>query len=499
MRKCVVFAATLLLFVIVSCNQDYLNPTEVPTIWDVDTRAEKNPLDEIDFSALDTAYFVSDKDVEAYIHFKQLLAEGQGKDFEVLEIVPMGLNDEATLAYLLNYNEGWEIIAADKRAPTVLASDETGSFSGKETPENVIAWIKGLETDILYLRTFNNRPEGINDEIWDKMLGSMDFWNAINADEEFIYRNMGGTRYVPDGNPVFPPEGGHWELVSTTCEYNVLHSIDHLITTTWGLGSNIPIPIDYNRYCPQKQNSPDRVSPTSAAVSGAQMAYFLHNKIGVGKPINSPSSIYCTAVVGNIDYGTNFYIEGMTSGLWSSMSLSSPSTSAAKLIAGIVYNLRISYPTNNTANVPLGGLKYLYFDNENITCSFELYNTSVIDSSLIEGMPVIAEIDGFEGWNDFHCNLIIDCFQAVSTRYTYEYDWVYDTPDNGTPRPLLTRTEIEYVNPTIMQYGMNWSLGGAYNTSWFSKSGLWEVDDMIFPGNYTRKMYVFQEDELPNL
>ncbi len=489
----VIFTAISLLLVMASCNQEIQNPAELFSVVNENTRAEKNLLDEIDFSALDTVNFVSDKDIEAYIHFKQLLAEGQGKDFEVLEVVPMGLNDKATLAYLLNYNEGWEIIAADKRAPTVLASDETGSLSVEEFPENVMGWIEGLETDVLYLRTFSNRPEGIDDDTWNNMLGSMDFWKAINADEEFISLNLGGTRYVPGGNPDFPPGDGHWELVSTTCEYNVLYSIDHLITTTWGLGESLLI--DYNMYCPQKQNSPEKVSPTSMAVSGAQMAYFLHNKIGIGKPVNSPSSIYCTATVGNIAYGTNFYIDGTTSSLWSSMSLSSPSTAAAKLIAGIVVKIQIYYGTNNQSYAPAGGLKYLYFDDENITCSFQSYNTSVIDSSLVKGMPVIAEIEGIEGWDDFYYDLIVDRFQAISTKYTYEYDWVYDTPDNGTPRPLLTRTVIEYVNPTITQYGMNWCLDGTYNDSWFSKSGIWEANDMVFPGNYNRYMYVFQEDE----
>ena len=53
MKKITIFAAVLLLTVMVSCNKDTLNPTSEFSGWNGGTRAEKNPLDEIDFSALD--------------------------------------------------------------------------------------------------------------------------------------------------------------------------------------------------------------------------------------------------------------------------------------------------------------------------------------------------------------------------------------------------------------------------------------------------------------
>ena len=483
MRKCVVFAATLLLFVMVSCHQDYLNPTEAPTIWNVDTRAEKNPLDEIDFSALDTAYFVSDKDVEAYIHFKQLLAEGQGKDFEVLEIVPMGLNDEATLAYLLNYNEGWEIIAADKRAPTVLASDETGRFSVEEAPKNVMAWAEALEYDILFIRTFNGRPEGMNEETWERMLNNVDFWKAVNADKDFIYRSMGGTRYVPDEFL-----DGHWELISTTVEYDVLMETGHLTNTTWGAGDSLSI--DYNMYCPNKQYSSGKAHASCAAVAGAQMAYYLHFK--TGKPISSPSSIYCTATVGNVDYGTNMYIVGSTSTLWPVMSLSSPSTAVAKLIAGIDIQTEAVFG-NDVTGYHSGYLKSHYFDSVNVACSFSpTYDMNVVKGSLINEMPVIVEAKLSSGIFNYLA-MIIDKYRAYATQYTYTYEWVYDFPNNGGPQSIIDRVVIEYSNPDIIDFGMNWGWKGAFNNSnWYSPVGYWYVNGLYFDSCTYFHMYTFQ-------
>lgn len=75
---------------------------------------------EIDYSLLDTVYFVGEKDVEAYIRFKQLVSEGQQEPFEVREIIPLNHGNTVTLAYAISYGDGWEVISADKRAPVMF-------------------------------------------------------------------------------------------------------------------------------------------------------------------------------------------------------------------------------------------------------------------------------------------------------------------------------------------------------------------------------------------
>lgn len=90
-----------MLLAVCSCNKEAF----MDASSDITTRADERPGN-IDFANLDTTYFVSDKDVEAYIHFKELVAEGEKREFEVREVIPMGVKDEATLAYLINYNEG---------------------------------------------------------------------------------------------------------------------------------------------------------------------------------------------------------------------------------------------------------------------------------------------------------------------------------------------------------------------------------------------------------
>ena len=466
MRKCVVFAATLLLFVMVSCKQDYLNPTEASTIWNVDTRADKNPLDEIDFSALDTAYFVSDKDVEAYIHFKQLLAEGQGKDFEVLEVVPMGLNDEATLAYLLNYNEGWEIIAADKRAPIVLASDETGSFSLEEVPDNMMAWIECLEADVLCLRICNDRPVWADDEVWVKMLSSIDFWLAINANGVFIAREMGRTR-----NP--PPVTGYWQLVATYVVNADTTTYSHLITAPY---SSFHQESPYNKYCPKESIGSTNHAPAGCvAVAGGMMLGYLHNKIGY--PIQGVAYAYFS---GTVSSPLPFYYHlTNTSNIWGNMN----NDLAAGLLAFIGHQTNMSYSMSESTT-STNSLVNNIFGYFNISCTYGSFSTSVINNSLQNEMPVIVRAHGsyHQDWlgNNYYENghaFIIDSYRKVQYTYMYVYEWVYVI---GGPEPEIEdRIEIVMPSPIVTDYRMRWGAqGNSFDSNWFTPTGNWEVQDI---------------------
>ena len=64
-----------------------------------------------------TDYYVTDEDIDAYIHFKCL----QTKDDSLVvdSIRPITFDSEGAICYLINYKDGWEIISADKRAPVV--------------------------------------------------------------------------------------------------------------------------------------------------------------------------------------------------------------------------------------------------------------------------------------------------------------------------------------------------------------------------------------------
>jgi len=469
MKKGIIFAATLLLLLtMVSCNQDSLPPSDTPLAWDGETRAEKNPLDEIDFSALDTAYFVTDKDVEAYIHFKELLAKGQGKELAIQEVVPLGLNDEATLAYLLNYNEGWEIISADKRAPLVLASGEEGSFSEKDAPENVMAWIECLESDVLGLRLCKERPEWADDETWEKMLSSVDFWLAINADEEFINRNTSGTR-----NP--KPITGYWELVFTEVLNADSVTYPHLITDTSPY-SFFHQEAPYNKYCPKENSNSSNHAPAGCvAVAGGMVLGYLHNKIGY--PLQGVAYAHFLGTVASplpfYHYLTDSY------DIWGNMN---PDL-AASLLAFVGYQTNMNYSMNGSGTnvVNLVNNVFGYF---NISCSYSSFSESIVKANLQNEKPVIVAAYGdyYTDWlgrihyTNGH-SFVIDSYRIAQYTYRYVYRWVYVI---GGPDPEIDdREEIEVRTPIVTDYRMRWgAMGRANDSDWFSVSGNWVVEDV---------------------
>ena len=465
----------MLLALMASCNQDAMESVD-DSFFESATRANGKPL-EIDYSSLDTYYFVSDKDVESYIHFKKLLAESEKREFEVREVVPLGLNDEATLAYLLNYNDGWEIIAADKRAQRVLATDEKGSFDMKEAPEAVVAWIENLEMQVLYLRSCADRPEWASDETWSKMLESIDFWRAINAEEDFIMEHMGDTRghggLIPDPIPIdsiiIDPMIGHWVLSNIRYSTATVTS-SHLISTHWHQLE------DYNRYCPSKTIGTGNAPAGCGPVAVAQMEYFLHKKIG--KPILCPSEIYCSANTSNVEFGVNMYISNTSSTLWSSMGTVD---AAAKLIAGCGIKQEVEYGDLESGtgsakirnNLTGDGLLYNY-------C---MYSDNIIKQSLYNGMPILIEALARENNTPTGHVFIIDRYKGIADKYIYCYEWVVDVPGNGTNMHPVYKEEfeIDYESTEITQFGMNWGwTSSSYDNMWFSSASTWVIDNTLY-------------------
>lgn len=468
------FAAVIMLLSVCSCNKDAI--MDAPS--NATTRADEKPGN-IDFAELDTTYFVSDKDVEAYIHFKKLVAKSEKRELEVREVVPLGLNDEATLAYLINYNEGWEIIAADKRAQRVLVADDKSNFNLKEAPEDVVAWIENQEMQVLYLRNYADRPEWVSDDTWKQMLESIDFWRAINAEEDFIMEHIGDTRgsgdnllIVPDpinAGVIINPIIGHWVLSNVIQNTDTVAS-DHLITTHWHQLGN------YNRYCPSKTEGTGNAPAGCGPVAVAQMEYFLHNKIG--KPLLCPSEIYCSSNTSNVEFGVNMYISNTSSTLWSSMGTVD---AAAKLIAGCGIKQEVKYgdsgSSTNSAkirnNLTGDGLLYNY-------CT---YSDNIIKQSLCNGMPILIEALGREDNTPTGHVFIIDRYKGIAEIYTYCYEWVVDEPGNGTSMHPLYKEEIEidYESTEITQFGMNWGwTSSSYDNMWFASAPTWIIDNTLY-------------------
>lgn len=498
-KTLLIISAVITLLLVTSCNQDTIDASG--NIGYNQTRADDNPI-EIDWSALDTTYFVSDKDVEAYIHFKKLVAESEKKEFGATEVVPLGLNDEATLAYLINYNEGWEIIAADKRAPMVLASGDEGHFDLNEVPENTMAWIESLEADVLHVRTSLDRPQWADKDIWDNMLSSIDFWMSINADAEYINRNGLNTRIVIDPIPTDPDppvfNDGHWELISTTYVREEVSNTGHLTTTSWHQEE------PYNKYMPLRTDENSNAYAGCSAVACAQMLFYLHKHYGY--PSSMPDSVECQGNVNN----EHFTEHGTSTTKWNNMyednefywiGSGAAKDSASVLIASCGYRLGLNYKNNGGHLTDIDNIRTDLFSSYGITCQKNAYDTDVVTASLQQQKPVVASacsgvvrIIGMPvSYSNGHV-FLIDGYRKMRNKYTNVYEFIFDEP-GPLPQIPIYREEITYSTPYVYQYTMNW--GFNYNLSyyqtlpvyWYSMTGDWNpqgdnflYDRTIFTG-----------------
>lgn len=132
------------------------------------TKAEEDPsIFPFKAEDLDKDYFISGTDLEDYIHYKSLSI---GHDIIIKDIEPFTYQN-AILFYVMNYENGWEIVSADKRTPYLLAKGESGSFTMKDyqsTPWGT--WMFSIGMDILNTRlngTVVSHEENDNLRFWE--------------------------------------------------------------------------------------------------------------------------------------------------------------------------------------------------------------------------------------------------------------------------------------------------------------------------------------------
>lgn len=476
------FAVSVLL-VAVSCTQDAFDSSV--NAGDLKTRGN---VVEIDWSALDTTYFVAQKDVDAYIHFKKLIAKSEKQEFEVKEVVPMGLNDEATLAYLLNYNDGWEIVSADKRAPVVLASRDEGQFDLKEAPANVMTWIEALEADVLYLRISPSRPGWADNDICSKMQNSIDFWLAINADENYIISHD-PVMLHPDSIALDPPTPGptlmqgHWELMDILYRQSIITYQDHIIPTHWY--QTFPL----NENCPDSRiYSGLKVPAGCLAVSGGQLLLYLHNTIGL--PIFAPVNAHYTGFYDNYTYS----IAGMNTNQWNNFNSAyenDRTASIASMLAYVGHEVHMQYYETTSTSHTQYFIDDLLAPN-GIECDFDNYSSSQTIQCVLNGDPVLVE--AFRSHNETGHSFLIDYYRKYRDCTLYCYEFIYDGP-SYEPRPLQQYVHTVYSDVINENIRMNWGDGMGLDDSNFALSGNWDYHGYALNSSLANIAYNFRAAE----
>ena len=372
--------------------------------------------------------------------------------------------------YVLQYQEGYEIVSADKRSPVPIAYNEKGKLELNENLEGFTGHLDMMAEQIWY--SLNGYGDNPDPEWEDEINGSLDFWLMVNADSSFIEQN--GGRYI---DPNLPP--GHWVFLESDSFEQVYDTIPHLTVTQWHQFSN------YGYYCPKYSHDyPTKCLPGCNSIAGAQMLYFLHGKDGV--PTSSPSEGSCTGYVIDSSYVQTF--SNPTSNEWSLMSVprSSSDLHAARLIGDIGKRLHTIYQLGGSDATfdHLGDSVFVYYGwNSNLSTS---YDASIIVSSLLSGYPVVC---GAIDESDIGHAFLIDSYKRCRIKTITYYEWVFDDPEAGINNPVPLRREVTYSSPYVTHYRMNW---GQYDTepndTWCSLAGVWQYNNEA-PYVYEQKMF----------
>ena len=469
-----------LLLIVGGCTKSHVNPLK----RNID--ADERRL--LSATALNTkadslaVFKVGEVDLQNYVRFRQLEGKSKGKDVQLVSITPIKW-DGMDCLYVIQYQDGYEIISADKRSQVPIAINENGTFALKDDIEGFRGHLDLMAEQIWFsLNGDNNFSEA---DYEDKIKRSLHLWHMVNAEVAFFEKRRDGEVSTKAADPSIL---GHWELVNVSTEEVTYDSIPHLTETRWFQRGG------YNLYCPMDLDTLNQLTRCPAgcvAIAGAQMLYFLYRKDGV--PVGSPTTGYCTGYVYDNSYVQSFSNPSLSS--WENMICprSSTDTYAALLIGDIGKRLNMSYHWNGSPASTTSLINNV-FNYYGWGCSyFNGYNSNIIVSNLLAGYPVVCgghrqDRDGTIG----HV-FLIDSYKRCRTRVTSTYMLVYDNPVPGVVYPERYWTETLYdETPHVSFYRMNWGQQNTtYNDTWCSLEGVWQYDTLPPYSYYQKIVYDF--------
>lgn len=409
--------------------------------------------------------------VTDYVHFAKN-GGNRSRSTAMNSITPYLNENGDTIAYIANYDEGWEVLSNDRRTPMVLASSEKGSFNLDEIKknDNLNSYWTSIEEELTALK---ETPVTENDT-----LGTG--WNAYYIENEDIAEEDIVRTNATYALPV-PGQNGYWVVLDSYTTTTQDEFSERAITTTWDQHMNSYIPKAVNA-----QGELENCLAGCTAIAGAQYLYYLHNKN------NRPQYMVDE---GTYDASTNeFWFSGDSEDVWDYM---------ADPICGPIYvHIFIGYVAKYITNS--FGLSATYGDPDKLRglinsygyyYSWNDYSSSSIINLLKQHGAIIAigSSNNSRGNGSSHA-FIIDGYRIRTTETTTTYGWVGED-SNGMDTNLRDFegniigygiTSTQTTRNTDDRIYMNWGqLYGAYNeTSFNIVTGSWIMGSSSF--NYNR-------------
>lgn len=349
------------------------------------------------------------------------------------------------LLWIVNFDEGWSIISADKRANIILAQNKEGNYHYGESIPPVDTWIAGYAKEI----------KAITQSEWEGCNESLDIWEAV-------YPTFLGHKPSTKAD-----ETNIWVRTTIGQNNTYLDStfVPHLMITKWGQeypwNENVPYYIN---------NSTAYHYPTGCvAVAVGQTLYYMHYKDSI--PQGLYETVYNNQLLQDGGINDNFQHQNYVnpSLRWDYMATEYPSTNnysyVADLLGDICHEANTSYGIlGSSAGAPVS-----VYTHYGLTCS----NDSVFDfqtafSEIQSSYPVSIGAKGYlnniEHKHYFVADGCISRLYRTDVYYVWHLypDWDYIN-NNGIPVQFyLTDEDMQTYDPNM--YDGKQTISSTYNT-----------------------------------
>ena len=380
-------------------------------------------------------------------------------------------NNGDTIAYVVNYAEGWDLLSNDRRTPLVLASSPEGTFNIEEikSTDNLNGFWSEMEESLTQLRSTPTTDDDILGEGWNALYvknGSVPEENIVKTKAAF--------------NETYPGENGYWVLLDSETTTISDEMPGHQITTEWHQ--------HMKSYIPKKPNiAGDSIHCVAGcnAIAGAQYLLYLHDKY------NNPRYMVDKGIY---EASTNSFIfSGNSDQVWNKMREPLLGTESASIMIGyIAKEINTDFGLDqSTANI-----YYLVnFINSKYGYSLSSHNyssESIINILKQEGAILAA---AWEYNNPVGHTFLIDAYRVLKTETTSTYGWVgednlgqdtndWDSEGNPVGFAFTTTQTVENTSSSIF---MNWGqIDDTYNDIGFS----------IYATNWTMGEYIYNTNKI---
>jgi len=417
------------------------------------------PADMPEVAAIRQANSVGEESLMRYFRIVKNIDSTRAGQIDVQPVI----REQDTLMYLINYNQGWELLSADKRVPTRLMFSDEGSMTLDYIKEH--PGMSFLLEDMSE-RIYDVKHSDMQEPVTDKGV----IWNNID--------------YVPESTRAIT-----WLQIGRELAWEEKENTPHLITTKWG--QNNP----YNKFVPFTNSSKSTRCVTGCVmVAAAQMLAYLHDKIG--KPNNAFFiKCVCDTYIANGQTSTKYgpFRPEMTTSVsdyWSYVTrkkgtVKEQDDSIATLMAYLGYKLDATYKYINeraSTGASDANIVSVFSSEYGIDCTYVVSRpSSIIIKQINENkMPVIES--AFTSNGEGHCWIIDGYYRSLEA-----YNYYYQGFDTSNPDKPLYKTE-QRIEEFVEYFQMNWGWAGqGDNDAYYTDCSGWTVKN----GN---EIYVYDRD-----